>query len=47
VLISEVGPRDGLHGMTPDAGLPKGFVYADGRSPFNEGLLAAKSGAPA
>lgn len=25
-------PGEALHGMTPEAGLPKGFVYADGRA---------------
>ena len=26
-------PGEPLHGMTPEAGLPPGFVYADGRRP--------------
>ena len=50
-LFSEVGPRDGLpgeplHGMTPEAGLPRGFVYADGRRPRHMGRQADRS-APA
>ena len=34
-------PGEPLYGMTPDAGLTKGFVYADGRAPRSERLLAA------
>ncbi len=29
-------PQEPIYGMTPLAGLNKGFVYADGRSPLNE-----------
>jgi hydroxymethylglutaryl-CoA lyase len=32
-------PGEALHGMTPEAGLPKGFTYADGRRPDSERLL--------
>ena len=34
-------PGEPLHGMTPEAGLTKGFVYADGRRPVDEHLRAA------
>ena len=37
-------PGEPLYGMTPDAGLTKGFVYADGRAPRSERLLAAAEG---
>lgn len=38
--ILSVGlPGEPLYGMTPDAGLTKGFVYADGRSPLNTQLM--------
>ena len=37
-------PGEPLYGMTPNAGLSKGFVYADGRSPNNERLLAGAEG---
>lgn len=37
-------PGEPLYGMTPEAGLTKGFVYADGRAPCNERLLAAAEG---
>jgi len=37
-------PGEPLYGMTPEAGLTKGFVYADGRGPRNERLLAAAEG---
>jgi len=33
-------PGEPLYGMTPDAGLTRGFVYSDGRAPSNERLLA-------
>jgi len=32
-------PGEALYGMTPEAGLTKGFAYADGRRPTNETLL--------
>jgi hydroxymethylglutaryl-CoA lyase len=32
-------PGEALYGMTPEAGLPKGFTYADGRLPGREALL--------
>jgi len=32
-------PGEPLYGMTPEAGLNKGFVYADGRRPSVEALL--------
>jgi hydroxymethylglutaryl-CoA lyase len=34
-------PGEPVYGMTPDAGLTKGFAYADGRRPRDERLLAA------
>ena len=37
-------PGEPLYGMTPEAGLTKGFVYADGRAPRSERLLAAAEG---
>ena len=37
-------PGEPLYGMTPQAGLTKGFVYADGRRPRNEVLRAAHTG---
>jgi hydroxymethylglutaryl-CoA lyase len=40
-------PDEPLHGLTPLAGLSKGFVYADGRLPAAEALHAATSGARA
>ncbi|MEF7615704.1 hydroxymethylglutaryl-CoA lyase [Aquincola sp. MAHUQ-54] len=33
-------PGEPLYGMTPEAGLTKGFVYANGRRPATERLLA-------
>jgi len=46
VLISEVGPRDGLQSVsTPAAGRTKGAFYADGRAPASIQLLAASVGA--
>ena len=33
-------PGEPLHGMTPEAGLPLGFVYADGRVPASDRLIA-------
>jgi hydroxymethylglutaryl-CoA lyase len=33
-------PGEPLHGMTPEAGLPLGFVYADGREPVSTRLIA-------
>jgi hydroxymethylglutaryl-CoA lyase len=32
-------PGEALYGMTPEAGLTKGFAYADGRRPASERLL--------
>ncbi|MFO1329462.1 MAG: hydroxymethylglutaryl-CoA lyase, partial [Rubrivivax sp.] len=32
-------PGEPVYGMTPDAGLTKGFAYADGRRPVHEHLL--------
>lgn len=37
-------PGEPLYGMTPEAGLAKGFAYADGRRPVDERLGAAASG---
>jgi hydroxymethylglutaryl-CoA lyase len=37
-------PDEPLYGMTPLAGLPKGFVYADGRRPTRERLLSTGAG---
>jgi hydroxymethylglutaryl-CoA lyase len=37
-------PGEPLYGMTPEAGLTKGFVYADGRAARSERLLAAAEG---
>jgi len=37
-------PGEPLYGMTPQAGLTKGFVYADGRRPRTEVLRAAHTG---
>ena len=34
-------PGEPVYGMTPDAGLTRGFVYADGRRPADERLLPA------
>lgn len=34
-------PGEPIYGMTPDAGLTKGFAYADGRHPTHERLLSA------
>jgi hydroxymethylglutaryl-CoA lyase len=34
-------PDEPLYGMTPDAGLTKGFVYADGHHPADERLQSA------
>lgn len=33
-------PGEPVYGMTPDAGLTRGFVYADGRRPADERLLS-------
>jgi hydroxymethylglutaryl-CoA lyase len=33
VILREALPGESLYGHVPDAGLPKGFVYADGRVP--------------
>ncbi len=38
-------PGEPVYGMTPEAGLTKGFTYADGRVPQHERLLAATPGA--
>ena len=35
-------PGAAVYGMTPEAGLGKGFVYADGRRPGSERLLESK-----
>jgi hydroxymethylglutaryl-CoA lyase len=32
-ILSEALPEEALYGHVQDAGLPKGFKYADGRSP--------------
>ena len=40
-------PGEPLHGMVPEAGLPPGFVYADGRLPDAAPLRALADGAPA
>jgi hypothetical protein len=40
-------PGEPLHGMLPEAGLPPGFVYADGRLPDAAPLRALAAGAPA
>lgn len=37
-------PGEPVYGMTPEAGLTKGFAYADGHLPQNERLLAATTG---
>lgn len=37
-------PGEPVYGMTPEAGLTKGFTYADGRAPLNERLLPATPG---
>ncbi|MFD0666678.1 hydroxymethylglutaryl-CoA lyase [Ramlibacter sp. MAHUQ-53] len=37
-------PGEPVYGMTPEAGLTKGFTYADGRRPHREQLLAATTG---
>jgi hydroxymethylglutaryl-CoA lyase len=37
-------PGEPLHGMVPEAGLPPGFVYADGRLPDAAPLRAAAEG---
>lgn len=34
-------PGEPVYGMTPDAGLTKGFAYADGRRPHQEQLLTS------
>ena len=36
-------PGEPIYGMTPEAGLTKGFTYADGRIPANERLLPTTS----
>jgi hydroxymethylglutaryl-CoA lyase len=36
-------PGEPLYGMTPEAGLTKGFAYADGRRPASEQLLGAQA----
>ena len=40
-------PGEPLHGMVPEAGLPPGFVYADGRLPDPAPLRTVADGAPA
>jgi hydroxymethylglutaryl-CoA lyase len=40
-------PGEPLHGMVPEAGLPPGFVYADGRLPDPAPLRTLADGAPA
>jgi hydroxymethylglutaryl-CoA lyase len=40
-------PGEPLYGLTPAAGLPLGFCYADGRAPASIDLRAAPAGAPA
>jgi hydroxymethylglutaryl-CoA lyase len=35
-------PGEPVYGMTPDAGLTKGFAYADGRRPHQEALLTSQ-----
>lgn len=40
-------PGEPLYGMTADAGLTRGFLYADGRSPRHERLLRSVAGEPA
>ena len=40
VLVAGL-PGEPVYGMTPDAGLTRGFTYADGRRPADERLLAA------
>lgn len=40
-------PGEPLHGMLPEAGLPAGFVYADGRQPDAAPLRSLALGAPA
>ena len=37
-------PGEPIYGMTPEAGLTKGFTYADGRVALNEHLLTGSSG---
>jgi len=37
-------PGEPVYGMTPEAGLTKGFTYADGRAPHNERLMSAIPG---
>ncbi len=37
-------PGEPVYGMTPDAGLAKGFTYADGRRPRNERLATPLTG---
>ncbi len=37
-------PGEPVYGMTPDAGLTRGFVYADGRRPASEQLLGTHAG---
>ena len=36
-------PGEPIYGMTPEAGLTKGFTYADGRRPASERLLGAEA----
>ncbi|HSW08315.1 hydroxymethylglutaryl-CoA lyase [Aquabacterium sp.] len=38
-------PGEPVYGMTPQAGLTRGFAYADGRRPATEALLDAGAGA--
>ncbi len=38
-------PGEPIYGMTPEAGLGKAFVYADGRSPASERLFAVSKSA--
>ncbi|MEN9539907.1 MAG: hypothetical protein RLZZ126_2142 [Pseudomonadota bacterium] len=40
-------PGEPVYGMTPEAGLTKGFHYADGRAPQSERLLSALAGSHA
>jgi hydroxymethylglutaryl-CoA lyase len=40
-------PGEPIYGMTPEAGLTRGFVYADGRLPASERLLRPSEGSAA
>lgn len=44
-VLREALPREPLYGHLPDAGLPKGFVYADGRLPSSATAVACLPGA--